>query len=136
MSENPYQSPSLESHQVVGVRSGDLEDVKRVASYQKSILVCILIYFIGVFGAPTVPPEFRPFVAIALFAVIITGTIFVFLLAIKVYSVGVGILLGILALVPCVGLLVLLLINGKATRILKQNGIKVGLLGANMSQFR
>jgi hypothetical protein len=59
----------------------------------------------------------------------------VFLLAIKVYSTGVGVLLGILTLVPCIGLIVLLIVNGKATGILKQNGIKVGLLGANLSQI-
>ena len=35
---------------------------------------------------------------------------------------------------PYIGLIVLLVVNGKATGILKQNGIKVGLLGANLSQ--
>jgi hypothetical protein len=30
---------------------------------------------------------------------------------------------------------VLLVVNGKATAVLKQNGIKVGLLGANLSQI-
>ena len=62
--------------------------------------------------------------------------VFVFLLAIKVYSPVVGILFAILTLVPCVGLLMLLLINGKATRILKQNGIRVGLMGANLSEVK
>jgi len=45
------------------------------------------------------------------------------------------VLLGILTLIPCIGLIVLLVVNGKATGILKQNGIKVGLLGANLSQI-
>ena len=65
----------------------------------------------------------------------LVGMVFVFLLAIKVYSTGIGVLLGILALIPCIGLLVLLVVNIKATGILKKNGIKVGLLGANLSKI-
>jgi ABC-type enterochelin transport system permease subunit len=65
----------------------------------------------------------------------LAGTVFVFLLAIKVYSTVVGVLLGFLALIPFIGLLVLLIVNGKATRTLKQKGIAVGLLGADLSQI-
>ena len=36
-----------------------------------------------------------------------------------------------LALIPLIGLISLRVVNGKATRILRVNGIKVGLLGAN-----
>ena len=52
------------------------------------------------------------------------------LATVKVYGTGLGIFLGILCLVPLIGLIVLLAVNGKETRVLKQNGIKVGLLGA------
>ena len=61
---------------------------------------------------------------------------FVFLLATKVYGTGLGILLGLLTFIPCIGLLVLLIVNGKATRVLKENGFKVGLLGANLAEVR
>ncbi len=132
MSENPYQSPSTESH-VVGVKSGSREDLRSVAQYQKGILVCILVYFLAVLSQLLVPPELRILISIGVIVVGIVGTIFVFMLAMKVYSTAVGILLGILALVPCIGLLVLLMVNGKATTILRDNGIKVGLLGANLS---
>ena len=53
----------------------------------------------------------------------------------KTYGSGLGILLGVLCLLPLVGLLVLLAVNGKATRVLKQNGIRVGLLGADLSSI-
>jgi hypothetical protein len=53
----------------------------------------------------------------------------------RVDSTGVGILLALLALIPCVGLIGLLIINGKATSVLKDYGIRVGLLGAKMSDF-
>ena len=67
-------------------------------------------------------------------SLLVLGAVFVFLLSIKIYGTGLGIVLGILSLVPLVGLVVLLIVNGKATGVLKQNGIKVGLLGANLSQ--
>ena len=134
MSDNPYQSPLTQS-QVVGVKSGSREDLKNVALYQKGILVCILVYLIAVFGQFLVPAEIRFLVGLGVLFVGLVGTVFVVLLAMKVYSPVVGVLLGILALVPCIGLIVLLAVNGKATGILKQNGIKVGLLGANLSQI-
>ena len=61
----------------------------------------------------------------------LVGAVFVFMLAIKVYGTRLGIVLGVLSLVPLISLIVLLGVNGNATGILKQNGIKVGLLGAN-----
>jgi hypothetical protein len=66
---------------------------------------------------------------------LVAGTTLVFLLAIKVYGTRVGILLGILTLIPLVSLIVLLRVNAKATSVLRQNGIKVGLLGADLSQI-
>lgn len=135
MSDNPYQSPMADLDVVVGVRSGTREDLRSVAKYQKGILVCILIQLIAVAGQFALPPDIRPIVALVTIPIGLAGTVFVFLLAIKVYSTAVGILWGILALIPCVGLLVLLTINGKATKILQENGIKVGLLGANLSKI-
>ncbi len=134
MSENPYQSPSAEP-QVVGVNSGSREDLRSVAKYQKGILVCILIYVIAMIGQFAIPVEARAILGLGILVVGLVGTVFVFLLAIKVYNTVVGVLLGILTLVPCIGLIVLLVVNGKATAVLKQNGIKVGFLGANPSQI-
>ena len=135
MSENPYQSP-LEYTPAVGVKSGRQEDVRSVAVYQKGILVCILIYLIGVIGQFTLPPQLRPILALGVLPVGVTGLVFVFLLSTKVYHPAVGVLLGILTLVPLVGLLVLLAVSDRATRILRQNGHRVGLLGAKLSDIR
>jgi hypothetical protein len=132
MSENPYEPPPIDA-QVVGVRSGNREDLRSVARYQKGILVCILVYFVAVLCQFLIPPELQPLIAIGVLFLGLVATVFVFLLAMKVYSPGVGILLGILTMVPCLGLITLLMVNGKATTILKQNGIRVGLLGANPS---
>ena len=63
-----------------------------------------------------------------------SGTFFVFSLAIKACSPQAGVLLGMLTFVPGIGLIILAAVNGKATSILKQNGIKVGFLGAKLYQ--
>jgi len=142
MSENPYQSP-MASGTAIGVLSGAVEDLRAVARYQKGILVCILVQILsGIFVV--VLPQLGQAESLALVGLLVSigslivgvfGTVFIFLLATKVYSTGIGILLGVLTLIPCLGLIVLLAVNAKATGILRQNGIKVGLLGANLSQI-
>jgi len=134
MDENPYQAP-LADLQAVGVKSGKQEDLRAVAVYQKGILVCILCYFLVLIGQFAAPPIVRDYLPLALLPIGIAGLVFVFLLSTKVYSTAVGILWTILTFLPCIGILVLLTINGKATKILRQNGHKVGLLGAKLSEF-
>lgn len=106
------------------------DDLKQIASYQKVILICILFYLGGVVGQFLIPLEMRMALALVVLVVMLVATVFVFLLATKLYGAVVGILLGILTLIPLIGLLVLLSVNGKATQTLKDNGISVGLLGA------
>jgi predicted RNA-binding Zn-ribbon protein involved in translation (DUF1610 family) len=111
------------------------DELKAIASFQKGIIFCILIYFVAVGAQFGLPPQLRPILLLGVLAIIVTSTVFVFRLAMKIYSTGVGIMLGILALLPFLGLLVLLRVNSKATGILKENGIHVGFLGANLSDI-
>lgn len=131
--QNPYASPAPYTVEAVGVLSGRREDLRSVATYQKGILVCILLYLAAVVGQFAVPEELRILIQIGVLGLGVVGTVFVFLLAMKVYGPAAGILLGILTLVPCFGLISLLTVNGKATSVLRQNGIRVGLMGARLS---
>ena len=134
MSVNPYESPQP-APLAIGVKSGTRADVRAVAQYQKGIMVCILIYIIAVISQFMLPENLRILVGFGVLLNGVVGLVFVFLLSTKVYSTGVGILLAILTVVPCLGLLVLLIINAKATTILRQNGLRVGLMGADTSQI-
>lgn len=139
MSDNPYESPMSESgrstQKITGVLSGTRDDLRSVAQYQRAILLCILINF-GVFAASIFLPQGLKGLAFAgLVLVGLVSTVCVFLLAVKTYGTVAGIFLALLTMVPCLGLLVLLIINGKATKILQENGIKVGLLGADPSKI-
>lgn len=133
MSQNPYQPPTESSGGAVGVLSGTREDLRKVATFQKGVLVCILLQIFMIIGQALAPQGIREILAIASLLTSLAGSVFVFLLAIRIYGVGLGILFGVLCLIPCIGLISLLVVNGKATSVLRQNGIKVGLLGANLS---
>ena len=140
MSFNPYEAPApipQAPAPAIGVLSGTRADLRSVATYQRGIMVCILLYFIVIAmqaiiaSQIEVPPLFRVLSGLAILANGVAGAVFVFLLSIKVYGPALGILLGVLTLIPFLGLLALLRVNAKATNVLQQNGIKVGLLGAN-----
>ena len=143
MAENPYQSPIADSRSVVGVKSGTIEELRNVAKYQKGILYCILLQLLNIafqmflgYALKIEPTEGIRLIYGGLSLVVgIASTVFVFRLAINLYSTVVGIGLGVLTLIPCIGLFVLLIVNGKATSVLSRNGIKVGLMGANRSQI-
>ena len=78
------------------------------------------------------PSTMRTLIALITFV----ASILIILLAANVYnSILVGIILGIICITPLFGILILLVISQQATRLLKRNGIKVGLIGADMSQF-
>ncbi len=105
-------------------------NIREIAMRQKAVLICILIYLVAVVAQFALPPELRLFLGLGVLVVIVVATVFVFLLATKLYGTGLGIVLGILTLIPLLGLLVLLIVNAKATSTLREHGIKVGLLGA------
>ena len=132
MRSNPYEPPT-ETSGVVGVRSGSQSDLRSVAHFQKGALVCILVYLVAIVGQFLLPPSTRGLLDVSVLVVGIVGAAFVFLLSLKLFGVGLGILFGILSLVPLFGLFVLLGINGKATHVLRANGVLVGLLGAKLS---
>lgn len=97
--------------------------------------MCILFYLIALIGRFVFPAELQILIGIGVVLVGFVGAIFVFILAMRVYGTVFGIVLGLLSLIPLINLLVLLMVNGKATSILKQQGIQVGLLGANLSEI-
>jgi hypothetical protein len=108
-------------------------DVRSVAVYQKVILFCILAYIAALVASFAMPPALRLFMGLGMMGVGLVSAVFVFLLAIKVYNVALGILFGVMTFIPCIGLVTLLVINSKATNVLKAHGYRVGLLGADLS---
>lgn len=111
------------------------DELREIARSQRAILLCIVGYAVLVAFQMYSPQQLKALVGLAAIGVSITATVFVFLLATKVYERTTGIILGVLTLIPCVGLLVLLRVNAKATSVLRSHGIRVGLVGADASDI-
>jgi len=113
----------------------DREKLRRVAKYQQWVLyallanICINIASIAVRQAN----EFMLSLGVLAVALAIAAfsMVAIFLLANELYNAGIGVLCAILMIVPCIQLITLLIVNGKATSFLQQNGIKVGFMGTN-----
>ena len=110
-------------------------NLRVVAIRQKAIMYCILAYIASFVATFMVPPELQLVLWLVCMAASVAAAVFVFMLAIALFSPGVGVVLGILTLIPVIGLIILLIVNGKATNVLRAHGISVGLMGAKSSQI-
>jgi hypothetical protein len=133
MDDNPYRSPEAPiMAEAIGVLSGKREDLRRIAKYQRCVMLSILTYIIAVIAAQLLAEQVRIVPAIIGLVAAIVGLVFAVMLSSKVYDSAITVvLLAVLMLVPCLGLIGLLVVNQKATNVLKRNGIKVGFLGAD-----
>jgi hypothetical protein len=76
-------------------------------------------------------------VDIANIVVLIVGAVSCFLLLSNVYnSIIVAVILSLLLFIPFINIIILFGVTQMATKQLKENEIKVGFLGASMSQFK
>lgn len=135
---NPFQSP--ETIELDVLRKGEPKyDLRSIAMYQRLIIFCIL----GNFGciASLIAtnmlrnPAIGMFIGMTLLLMALVSLICVILLASKIYGVVIGIILGLFMWVPLLSLLILVMINGRATSILTKNGVHVGFLGADYSKL-
>lgn len=143
MRDDSDETPS--DRRVRGLPEGSTrEDLRLIALYQRIILICIGLLFVLYIGAYLVLSKTTPdtflivvfAVGVPITLVVLTSVVTTFLLSVKVYHPVVGVLLSIFVMLGCFGLLVLFLINQRATAILNKNGITVGFFGASQSQFK
>ena len=63
------------------------------------------------------------------------GGVFVFLTAWELRGAFAAVVFGLSAVVPCMGLMVITLVNGYATAELKKHNVPVGVFGANLADI-
>jgi hypothetical protein len=106
--------------------------VETIANRQRHLLLFILVstFFAG--PMLLILSSIDPFLFFFTIFVLDVGWIIIAMsLSFSCYEEkSVGAILSILTILPLVGWIFVLIINGKATSILKANGMKVGLLGA------
>jgi len=107
--------------------SVSVEPIEKVAYGQKLIIYAILVQFLTV-GLQAAFGDIAGLVGIIAIAMSLVGILH--LASGLGYSISAKIVLVILILVPLVGLITLLVLNSRATKVLRAAGYKVGLLGA------
>ncbi len=105
------------------------------------ILCAILLMVSFAFGAAITPSGNGAIVVIAIISLLRVGIVVMMMVGIYQLSAALGnstgtsVLFVIGMLIPCVSLIILLVINQKATKTLTDNNIKVGLMGARLSDI-
>jgi hypothetical protein len=111
-------------------------DIRKVAEMQRAIMFCIL----GEVCAGVARVAFHAnglaslelITSLIYLAVVVIAVVCIFKLALGLYSTTSGVVLGLLTLIPLVGFIVLLVVNSKATKVLRVHGLHVGLMGAKL----
>ena len=110
----PPQSPTDQSAEseagAVGKgkkRGKKRAELRQIAIAQKGIIFVILLQIIFYIATLLSPPPYKTYFALATLATGLPGIVFMFMLAMKLYSTVTGILLCILMFIPCISLIVL-----------------------------
>lgn len=119
-------------------RSAD--SLRRIVRYQRWLIAVVLAQLV-LWGGYVALGLLRgdEFAGVLRFPVVLTfilggvGGIFVFLLSMELRGPFAAVVFGLATFVPCMGLLILLLVNGYATNELTKNDVKVGLFGASLA---
>ncbi len=112
-------------------------DLRRVARYHRWLVAVLLAQlglwfaylFLGCMGFNVFDNARLP--VILTFILGAVGGIYTFLLYATIKRPIVGIVLGLAAFFPCLGILVFLVVNGTAAVVLRAAGVKVGMLGVH-----
>jgi len=118
------------------------ERLRKIAKSQRVVLLFILMYIPLIFMMLALATSKTPFsfiliVVLIIFAYIIYSYVQLLTLANSVCGLGTAIVCGILFwLFPPIGFILLFFVNGRASKLLKNEGYKVGLLGVNPNTFK
>jgi hypothetical protein len=134
----PYFRPDFSS----GSRHAGRGKLFQVAKYQRWVMQCVLANILSLVVSVlsfsqviVIPPRVHPVFGFVLIVIASLMIISAFQLANQFYSDLISIICALAMWVPGLSLIVLLIINQKATGYLKENGIKVGLMGASRKQI-
>jgi hypothetical protein len=137
LSSNPYSPPLSNVEQTKTHTAVERERLEKVRTGQRLVIWSILLYF-GM-GALSILSGNAPALANLLDLLIVAMLVAMFVMSFmgmfRMWS-GLGtpliyrVVMFLLMLVPLIGLLILVRSSAKATKTLKENGYRVGLLGA------
>ncbi len=126
-------------------RTHSASDLRQIAWAQRILILCLLghlVLWLGYIGLSVSGARmggrgsdtFETVMIISVGLGLLSG-IFVLLVEAKLSGLIIGFLIGLLTAVPCLGLLLILVVNTRATSTLQANGVHVGLIGARTSDL-
>lgn len=128
MSDNPYESPKADVDDPYQEKLS--QNVDGLIMGQKMVIFAILMNFAANGIMVAAPKLFLVGILVALVALVLSLVGIVKLSHSLGFHVAVSVVVGILMFIPCISLIVLLVLNSRATAKIKEAGYKVGLLGA------
>ena len=137
MNTNPYEAPSALPTPSTAEPASKFSrgDLKWIATCQRGMIFLILCYFCTLLASAFLPRELGIIPVLMILMMGVVGLGLVVAQSLKVYNIVSAVIFGLLVLIPCLGLLILLMVNVRATTILKSHGIKVGFFGAKVSSI-
>jgi hypothetical protein len=118
-------------------------DLRRIALYQRLLILCLLaqlLLWVGYVVAVTTGlardnGEGAVLALIWTAGIGLLGGAIVFLVTAKLDGAALGLMLGALTVIPCLGLVAITAVSTRATAALRANGVRVGLFGARSSDI-
>jgi hypothetical protein len=126
-------------------RTHPVADLKQIATSQRVLIPCLLghlMLWLGGIGLYVVgrkeAEDTSDWLSITLFLTVVLGIVsgvFNCLVEMKLSGAVVGVFVAVLSAVPCLGLFIVLIVNTRAISALQSNGVRVGFLGAYVSDL-
>lgn len=135
MSQKPFVPPPSDADHVEGVSNELLE----IVVAQRGMMWLLAAKF-GTDFTFSVAKEFTTdllliaYLSVCVLVALAMGY-YVFRLSNAIYGVGPAVVCAVISLVPCLGLLAVLILNGNAIDQLRKAGVRVGFMGATKSQL-
>lgn len=137
--ENPYKTPECPSD--IYDTSQTREKLRCIARSQRHVNLAVFLYLMVIPLTMTInsighDTEWAsPLMGLYMLGVIFFGAFATYRLTSLIKGHFIAVLYMIGLFIPLLGLLLLLSINGEATKVFKKAGIKVGLLGADIKSI-
>ena len=106
-----------------------------IAKRQRTLLIVFFIYILVVGASSAVTPDLKPLVQLLILPIMVLIIIFTARLSFKLYGKIGASILTLLSIIPLINLIVVLIVNSKASKLIKKNGFRVGLIGASVKEI-
>jgi hypothetical protein len=110
-------------------------EVLAIAKRQRGLLVVFVSFYLLAMLSSQIPEDFDLIILGVRVLLWIAMVAMMARLATKLYSLGMTILFCVLTVIPLINLIALIVVNQKASGVLKEAGFKVGLGGADVSEI-